>query len=258
MSVFVRLVEIYESFGLKVQTGLSPLHFPGHAWAELPFTQIRKNDEPACKGGGIAPFEVCFLEALFARYHPQNIFVVGNAYGWSSIALALANPSSTVVAIDACPRPEEMEGILFTNQVAGALDLNLTAEKALSPDDVARIAGDHLDGPIDFAFIDGGHTNEQQALDFAAIRDVAAENCTYLFHDVVNFSLIEGFAEIIRSEPGLEGRILYRTPSGMAIAFPREVAPLIGSVVNAFAEDLDDVQRLLEEGRALLTDQPST
>lgn len=255
MSVFVRLVQIYEAYGLAVQTGLNPWHFPGQAWAELPFTQIRKNRQPACKGGGIAPLEVCFLEVLFADYHPKNLFVVGNAYGWSSVALALANPSARVIAIDACPRPEEAEGIDFTNLVAKDYGLNLVAEKALSPDDVARVASDHLDGPVDFAFIDGGHTNVQQARDFGAVHAIASPDCAYLFHDVINFGLIEGFAEIIRSVPRLEGKVLYRTPSGMAIAYPTGIAPEVQLTVEAFTEDLGDVERLLEEGRRLLLEE---
>ena len=54
----------------------------------------------------------------------------------------------------------------------------------------------HLDGgEVDFALIDGKHTNEQIVLDFDAVRAQASEDCVYLFHDVFEFSLQEGFAK---------------------------------------------------------------
>lgn len=180
-------------------SSLSPLHFPGHGWADIPFTYLDKAGQRATKGGGIAIAEIYFLEVLFEDFHPTNIFVIGNAFGWSTVALALLNPDAKVVAIDACPRPEEEAGIHFTNQLAQDFGLNLVAVKAKSPEDVAATAVAHLDGGIDFAFIDGGHTNQQQSADFGALKDVAVEDCAYLFHDVVNFFAAR---ELYRNHPG--------------------------------------------------------
>ncbi|MDA0240673.1 MAG: class I SAM-dependent methyltransferase [Proteobacteria bacterium] len=255
MNAFVKLVNIYEAYGYSVQTGLSPLHFPGHSWADIPFTYFIADEKRAAKGGGIAIAEIYFLDALFSHYRPKNIFVVGNAFGWSTLALSILNPDARVVAIDACPRPEEEEGIRLTNQIASDFDLNLIAVNARSPEQVAEVARIHLDGAIDFAFIDGGHTNEQQNLDFGAIKPVAAEDCVYLFHDVINFMLLESFTKIIQETPSLEGHVLFRTPSGMAIGFPQSMKPLIGEAIHAFSEPDAQVQSLLETGRNNITAQ---
>ena len=255
MAIFPKLVNIYEAYGYAVQTGLSPLRFPGHEWADIPFTYLDKAGQRAAKGGGIAIAEIYFLEVLFEDFHPKNIFVIGNAFGWSTVALALLNPDAKVVAIDACPRPQEEAGIHFTNQLAQDFGLNLAAVKAKSPDDVAATAVAHLDDGIDFAFIDGGHTNAQQTLDFDALKSVAAPDCAYLFHDVVNFLLLESYTEIIQGNPPLQGRILFRTPSGMAIAYTPALQPLIGPAVHALSEDDERVHALLEEGRRLLAEQ---
>lgn len=249
MNAFVKLVNIFEAYGYSVQTGLSPLHFPGHDWADIPFTYFIADEKRATKGGGIAIAEIYFLDALFSDYRPKNIFVVGNAFGWSTLALSIINPDARVVAIDACPRPEEEEGIRLTNQIASDFGLNLIAVNARSPEQVAEVARAQFDGDIDFAFIDGGHTNEQQSLDFGAIKPVATEDCVYLFHDVVNFMLLDSFTKIIQQTPSLEGQVLFRTPSGMAIGYPLTVKPLIGGAVHAFSEPDAQVQSLLDAGR---------
>lgn len=249
MNAFVKLVNMYEAYGFSVQAGLSPLHFPGHSWADIPFTYFIADGKRAAKGGGIAIAEIYFLDALFADYSPKNIFVIGNAFGWSTIALSILNPNARVVAIDACPRPEEEEGIRLTNRMAADFGLNLVAVNARSPEQVSQVVEDQFGGAVDFAFIDGGHTNAQQSLDFAAIKTVASEDCVYLFHDVINFSLLESFTKIVQGNPTLEGHILFRTPSGIAIAFPSSVRLLIGEAVHAFSEPDEQVQTLLKTGR---------
>ena len=247
MSVIVDLVALYEEAGFTVQSSLSPAHFPGHSLAEIPFTYLFGPDGQMSKGGGIAFGEIAFFEALCERVRPRTVFIVGNAFGWSTLALALINPTARVVAIDLCPRPQEERGIEVTNALARRAGLDVRAIKGKSPDDVSAICTREFDGPVDLVFIDGGHTPEQQSLDFAACRRVASADCVYTFHDVVNFGLTGSFVEIAQT-PGIAASLLMRTPSGMGLCYPASRVTALEPLVRAFTEHHERVQALRASG----------
>ena len=98
--------------------------------------------------------------------------VIGNALGWSTLALAALLPESRVVALDAGFDRNSLEGLALTNRIAAAAGWNARAVKGVSPGDVAGVVKAELGGPVDFAFIDGLHTNAQIVLDHAAVEDV--------------------------------------------------------------------------------------
>ena len=118
MSVFLDLLSLYEGEGLTVQTSLSPGHFPGFNSQDIPFTYMYRNGIQLAEGGGIAFAELAFVEHLFAVIHPRRLFVVGNAFGWSTLALAILNPDARIVAIDFCPTEMEEEGLAFTDEMS--------------------------------------------------------------------------------------------------------------------------------------------
>jgi hypothetical protein len=105
--------------------------------------------------------------------------------------------------------------------------------KAVSPQDVGAAVGEHLNGSVDFAFIDGLHTNAQIVLDFDAVNKVLADKGVMAFHDVHEAKLREGFSQIQDQWPG-EARILMATPSGIGILFPASLDDSAKSVVDAF------------------------
>ena len=216
MPILPRLVSLYQSRGIRIATGLNPSHFGDFPLA--PFTWFVKDGESLTNGLGIALQEVYFLECLFARFHPRSLFVIGNSLGWSTLALALANPPGSVLAIDAGLDRHASDGIRFTNEVALEEGLAVRVVAGRSPEDVATIVRDAALPPIEFAFIDGYHSVEQIPLDFRAVRNVAAPDCVYLFHDVANFSLTPAI-ERIAAETGLSHLLLPGTSSGMAILY---------------------------------------
>ena len=258
MSTFVKLVSLYESFGLSVQSSLSPAHFPGFNLAEIPFTYIYDGDEKLSKGGGISLSEVAFFEALFEQYHPKNILVIGNSLGWSTLALGIINPGSSIVAIDLCPREAERKGIDITNMLGKYLQADVLAVEGRSPDAIRPVVEDKLEGLIDFVFIDGGHTSEQMQLDFDACRAMANPNCVYVFHDVINFQMTSGFNAIKNKNQDLTSILLHRTPSGMGISYPEPLAAMIDPVVFAFSESDRRKEVLWLEGKARLRGRDNT
>jgi predicted O-methyltransferase YrrM len=254
LSTLVDLVALYEGAGFTVQTGLAPAHFPGADPGVVPFSYLFGPDGQACKGGGIAPVEISFFEALCERQKPARVFIIGNAFGWSTLALALINRNARVVAIDYCPRPEEAQGIEVTNALARRAGLDAIAIKGKSPDDVAAICAREFDGTVDLAFIDGGHTNPQQTIDFAACRAVAAPDAVFVMHDVVNFGMTESFVGIAQRNPDLVSTLLFRTPSGMGMCYPALRSAELGPVAAAYTETETRMQALLDESRRRISE----
>jgi Methyltransferase domain len=177
--VLARLARLYESRGIQISTGLNPSHFGGFPMA--PFTWFIKDGASLTNGLGIALQEVYFLECLFEGFHPQRIFAIGNSSGWSTVAVALLNPSARVVAIDACFDQNSLEGIEFTNRVAAEEGLSACAVKGVSPSDVAPLIRERRLAPIECVLIDGYHSIAQVEIDFDAVRPFAAPHCVWLF-----------------------------------------------------------------------------
>jgi predicted O-methyltransferase YrrM len=253
-SFLVDLVHLYEKNGYEVQSSLSPLHFPGFKSAYLPFSYIYLNGTKMCKGGGLAISELMFVNCITSIIKPKNIFVIGNSFGWTTLALGLMCPTSRVVAIDVCWRPDETYGIEITNKLGRQIEAEIRAIKAKSPDDVSDVVKNNFKGGIDLVLIDGGHTPQQQTADFAACKSSANEACIYLFHDVINFQMVNSFAEIAAQNNHLISSILFRTPSGMAISYPKEYVEKLSGTVNAFTESDERVRALHSEGRKNISD----
>jgi predicted O-methyltransferase YrrM len=237
MPIIARLAALYERRGIRIATGLNPSHFGD--FPQAPFTWFFKDGESLTNGLGIALQEIYFLECLFARFRPKSVFVIGNSLGWSTLALALANPDARVLAIDAGLDRHAQAGIGFTNRIAEEEGLPISVVAGVSPGDVAQILRDQAMPPIDFAFIDGNHTVEQVVLDFGAVSKAAAPGCVYLFHDVENFALTPG-VERIAAESGMSWRLLLGTTSGMAIVYD-DRSPLVLDDIAPFAVSAEAV-----------------
>jgi hypothetical protein len=259
MSAFTELLGIYGKRGYEIRTGLNPYHF--HGYRDAPFTAILKDGQVLGTGGGISLQEVYFLENLFSVYRPKRLFVIGNAFGWSTVLLGLLNKEAKIVAIDAGVEGSSNDhGTELTNRILREEGLPAKVIVATSPGDVKRVVDAHLGGPVDLAFIDGLHTNEQQELDFDAVRACAAPECLYLFHDVVNFEMRPSFERIV-ARSGLRGRILMRTPSGMGALAPASLDPKVAACLDAFCEthppavadprDREPMRRLARNSRKL-------
>jgi Methyltransferase domain len=223
MPIIARLASLYESRGVHISTGLNPSHFGNFPLA--PFTWFFKNGESVTNGLGIALQEIYFLECLFAQFQPKHLFAIGNSAGWSTLALALLNPTARVLAIDAGFDRNAQHGIGFTNRIADEEGLPACVVAGRSPADVSHALHAAAMVPVDFAFIDGYHSDAQVQLDFRAVRAHATLDCVYLFHDVASFALHRGIAQIAR-ESGLVAQLLLGTTSGMAIVYEPARCPL--------------------------------
>jgi predicted O-methyltransferase YrrM len=244
MPILERLVGLYSAQGIEVCVGLPSHHFNGLPTAN--FTWFLKDGQKLTDGLGIASQEIYLLETLFAAYRPHRVMVIGNSLGWSTLALALLLPEAKVVAIDAGLAMNSLMGLDLTNRIATEERLAAKALKAISPEDVAKIIDTELGGSLDFAFIDGLHENKQIVLDFTALRSKAAADAVYLFHDVHEFELYAGLAEIERLS-GWAAQQLTATTSGMALICDWARHPEVEAAVAPFAPSPSAVAVIREE-----------
>jgi pimeloyl-ACP methyl ester carboxylesterase len=212
MPVIADLLEAYEAEGIEISTGLNSWHLKN--CAEAPFTWFMRGGKSVTNGLGIALQEVYLLECLFAAWRPARSLIIGNSYGWSTIAIALANRDGRTLGLDTGATVQSVAGIHLTNKIAKKRGLNCYAVAAASPDGVAPTVARELKGPVDFAF--------------------ATPECVYLCHDVLNFDLRPTVVEFAERE-GLAFDVLTRTPSGMAIVRPKEVQSSLARAIHAFA-----------------------
>ena len=226
MSILPRLIALYRATGHEPLTGYNPYHFENYM--DAPFTKfVKDNSITGC--AGLALQEVMFLEHFANYLSPKNILAIGNAHGWSTIALSLIFPDAKVVAID----PVTV-GNTLTNQIAANAKLNVAAVDGYSPQDVSRIGAEHFEGAVDLVLIDAIHTNEAVLVDFAACKPLGHKDTVYVFHDVINWRLVDAIHKI-KAEHGLTGHILTRTPSGMAVLW-NDVPPAFEEYISAFCE----------------------
>jgi hypothetical protein len=225
-SIVPRIFEIYRAAGCEPLTGHSPYHF--FNWRDAPFTRFLRGPE-LLGVAGLALQEVMFVEHFREFISPRRILIIGNAHGWSTIALALIFPDAKTIAIDPDP-----VGVEFTNRLIAANNLPARAVVASSPEDVGKVVKEHLEGSVDFGLIDAIHQNEAIKADFDAVRAVSTDDACYLFHDIINWNLADGLNELLTKHQ-LQGKVFTRTASGMALGYSR-ISPEFLAYLNCFAD----------------------
>ena len=208
-SMLPRLIAAYRSVGHEPLTGYNSYHFGN--WMDAPFTTFVSEGQLVGMAG-LALQEIMFLDGLGGLIDPRSILVIGNAHGWSTVALALIFPEARIVALD----PDE-KGNELTNRIAGLLRLNATAVPGYSPQDVGRIVEAELGGSLDFCLIDAVHDDAHLTADFAGIQPFIAKGAIVAMHDVINWNMVEALKGIL-AQPGVSGRLLTRPPAGLGIA----------------------------------------
>lgn len=218
-SIVAELRRIYRKHeGIEIVTGLNPFHFGNYRDAS--FTHYLRDGQSITHHLGISLWEIMILEQFSAQLRPRSIFIVGNGYGWSALALALMNRDADVVVIE----PEC--GIEATNRIAFAERLRCAVVPGFSPADNERVIRQYCATPPDLIFIDGLHSSQQILLDFASLLSLCGAGATYFFHDIINFGLQDGMERIdaIGAAHGMRSDLLACAPSGMAVVYP-EAAP---------------------------------
>jgi lipopolysaccharide biosynthesis glycosyltransferase len=226
-SILPHLIEIYRSIGLEPLTGYNPLHFSN--WEAAPFTRFVNNGQ-LVGIAGLALQEIMFLEGFSGLTIPRSILVIGNALGWSAVALALTFPHARVLTLD-----PDQQGNSITNQIAQAHNLNIKAITGKSPEDVASIINSNDIRQLDLCLIDGIHENQNLISDFSAIYDTLSSGALVLMHDVIDWNMMLAFEEIMLKQ-GIRGHLLTRTASGMGLVWKDGISDALAKYISAFTE----------------------
>jgi len=225
-SIIPQVVGIYRAAGYETISGFSSYHFFNAG--EAPFTFfLRGQQTVGCLG--LALQEVMFLENFRDYLAPRRVLVIGNAFGWSTVALALIFPQAKTLAIDI-----DASGVQFTNELIDCNHLSARAVVAESPTGVAGAVEKQLGGPVDFCLIDAMHDNQSLMADFGAVHAVAASDAFVLCHDVINWHMIDGVKQI-EAQYKLKSKLLTRTPSGMALIYSL-LNPAFESYLDCFSD----------------------
>lgn len=245
MPVIDTLVAAYAAEGFAVSTGLNPTVF--HNLHSVPFTWLVRDGVEVADGLGIALPEIYLLECLAAVRPAKSVLVIGNSFGWSTLALALAQPQARVVGLDSAADRYSLEGLALTARLAERLDLpHVFPVRGTSPGDISATVEERLAGTVDLALVDGHHTSEQIVAEYRAIRPFLTADAMVLFHDVQYTGLQSGFNTIVE-ESGWQGTILHATPSGIGF-LTDEPSPALARVIAAFAVDPSALEVVRRKG----------
>jgi predicted O-methyltransferase YrrM len=231
--ILEELVAAYERRNLTVRVGLNPYHL--NNYRDAPFACLNRDGKTFPFGGGISIQEIYFFEQMAKIFSPKRVFIIGNSFGWSTVALSLIFVQAMVVAIDNVSEGIAQQGLDLTNSIANELGLNAKALKASSPDDVGSLIESEFGGAVDLVFVDGLHTNEQQLIDYKAVKPYISEQGAITFHDVINWGMLSSFREI-QKDWGKSSAILIRTPSGMGICYQEPVRGPLDRIVRLFSD----------------------
>ncbi|MBI1272772.1 MAG: hypothetical protein GC131_01625 [Alphaproteobacteria bacterium] len=226
------LIEAYEQEGYTVHTSLNPYHCGGAR--DAPFTGFRKKKYYLRVGGGLSFAELHMFEILATVYEPKTILVIGNAFGWSALALSMIFPNAKLVAIDNLTEGDDVRtGMKLSQKFISRFKLKAQVVQAESPQDIPHVAEQYLDGAIDMVLVDGLHTETQQTADYNGVKPFLTKQGCIFFHDVINWHLADSFWSIFKDYTK-HGYMLHRTPSGMGLVYHPNTHNTVGAVGRLF------------------------
>lgn len=219
MSILPRLLAIYQDRGFAIRTGLNPAHFANHR--EAPFTVLWRGEEMLFGYGGLSLHEIMILEQVCALLDPRRIYIIGNAWGWSTVALALMAPRARIVAAD----PGEEVGAQLTERIATEENLDVTVLRGPSPEVTSQALRTVGGDAFDLVLIDGEHQNAAMIADFEGVLAHLDPRALVICHDVIQHNLVNGI-QGLRTRHDALGTFMFleRTASGMAI-FAKPATP---------------------------------
>lgn len=182
------------------------------------FLEKNKNGHYAIVGKdtglSITEKEIYYILKYNKFFKNPKIYIIGNAFGFSTIAFQLIFPEASIDVIDA-----EIEGEFnsfgsnLTVEIAkeNKFDINLT--KGFSPKDVKQSM--RFD-KYDLIFIDGLHTDEQVIADFTGVYPFFNDKYMCFFHDIRSTPLYRSFDYIINNFQGNYSEYIRELPDSIS------------------------------------------
>jgi len=136
----------------------------------------------------ISPFPACQIReeigpflSLVQGLRPRNILEIGTCFGGNFYLLCrMADPEATLVTMDLrIPHPELLRSFARKHQRVVPVEGNSADPAALQK--IKTLFPE----PLDLLFIDGDHSYDGAAADFANYSPLVGENGIVVFHDIV-------------------------------------------------------------------------
>ncbi|NPV82109.1 MAG: class I SAM-dependent methyltransferase [Candidatus Aminicenantes bacterium] len=187
--IALRVNKIYEELGYiitKNQLGATIIH-------------DKKRNRNLDTGGGFHGTDLMLFLAIRDIFPARSIFIIGNAFGYSTFCLAEVFGEAKVDVIDAEIEGEDNKvGSNLTRKIAERYYPSVRLTIGFSPEDTPRaVRKEVIDtGGYELIFIDGLHTNDQIYKDFNGISPYLAPKCIVVIHDVGLANLQSGFRAI--------------------------------------------------------------
>lgn len=164
-------------------------------------------------GGGFHESDIYLFIRISRLLPARSIFIIGNAFGYSTFCLAEIFKEAYIDVIDAEVEGEDNKlGSEITRIIAQKYYPNVKLTIGLSPQDTPNAVSPQIMtqfGGYDLVFIDGLHTDEQIVKDFEGIFPFLSPRCIVAIHDVGLCKMYKGFRKIkeIATKNGFNGYI---------------------------------------------------
>jgi predicted O-methyltransferase YrrM len=174
--------------------------------------------------------EIKIFYDLSSIARPAVSYVIGNSFGLSTFALALANRDGVVVAIDNWSEPElgDANRALSEEIIKQTPFPNVRLYTGTSPTDTqAALTSVLHDRPLAFAFIDGLHRNEAAAADYRGLIPYLDRRSLVLWHNVncVDQAFLESYDRHGRQL--FDTAVVLRTHGPMGVFFSAAEHPKV-------------------------------
>lgn len=216
MSTFDNVVELYKGVDHELENH-----------GNLNFLQIKHLNT----GLSITRKEVDYFQRFKDEFTSPKIFIIGNAFGFSTFVMNQIFKDSSIDVIDAeCEGINNRQGSEITNRIIQKYDLDIKLTIGYSPHDVAKAV--RYDS-YDIVFIDGLHTNEQMFEDFKVMKPyLNKDKFICFFHDVGLCSMQSSMDKIVVQNDKLYDKYVVQLPdelseSGMGILSKNVVTNLL-------------------------------
>lgn len=244
LPLFCQLISLYWKFDYSVTVGVpNTVKHMDHKdpfWAALISPpDAEGNRSEVLIGQDITLIELYFFEVLSGACAPKRIFVFGNMFGWTTLALAKLFPQAQIIAVDDLTlTPKSGLGQDLTRKIVEDAGFNVEVLDLADKDAVTAAINEKCDGQIDLCFLNGFHSEEERRRDFEFIEPFLTDNSILVYHDAVLLKWYGEARRIAEERPGATCKILTRTTSGLGFIYPAAMEDTLGKIADAFIEPI--------------------
>ncbi len=154
--------------------------------------------------GEMPPGELALLCSLARIFQPRRVVEIGTARGWTTLHLARNTPSDCRIFTVDLPPASASDAARFSDphlvRAAGKAARDFENEPKITQilhDSTTLEWCRLLDGPVDFALIDGSHLYEHVRADTERLWNVLAPGAVVLWHDYATVEVRRGVRKFL-------------------------------------------------------------